>query len=220
MPYKTEARAIRMVVFGNRGSVVMSARNFLFAAFAAVAAHGSVDFSFTDSADQACEVFAIDVDGDGDVDVLSASHGDDTIAWYASFPLTPAPSVSSEPSLLPTPAPSPAPTTAAPSPPPTLAPSPAPTTPEPSPIPSPGPSSGPSPLPSPVPSPLPTTRIDDDDDDDAASVATILVVAAACAALVAVVAALAVVVAKRRRTPPLEPAVAHPTKEAPAGQMA
>ena len=46
-----------------------------------------------------------------------------------------------------------------------------------------------------------------------------IVVAAACAALVAVVAALAVF-AKRRRTPPLEPAVAHPTKEAPAGQMA
>ena len=27
-------------------------------------------------------VFAIDVDGDGDVDVLSASWHDDTIAWY------------------------------------------------------------------------------------------------------------------------------------------
>merc|ERR1712185_562199 len=34
------------------------------------------------SADSAYSVFAIDVDGDGDVDVLSASTGDDTIAWY------------------------------------------------------------------------------------------------------------------------------------------
>ena len=27
-------------------------------------------------------VFAIDVDGDGDVDALSASYDDDTVAWY------------------------------------------------------------------------------------------------------------------------------------------
>ena len=27
-------------------------------------------------------VFAADVDGDGDLDVLSASQGDDKIAWY------------------------------------------------------------------------------------------------------------------------------------------
>ena len=36
----------------------------------------------TSSADEAIEVFAIDVDGDGDVDVLSASRTDDTVAWY------------------------------------------------------------------------------------------------------------------------------------------
>ena len=29
-------------------------------------------------------MFAIDVDGDGDIDVLSASAYDDTIAWYES----------------------------------------------------------------------------------------------------------------------------------------
>ena len=84
------------------------------------------------------------------------------------------------------------------------------------------PTLAPSPLPTtPAPSPLPTTRIDDDDDDDdAMSVATILFAASGwCVALVVIVAALAVA-AKRRRTPPLEPAVAHPTKEAPAGQMA
>ena len=27
-------------------------------------------------------MFAIDIDGDGDIDVLSASANDDTIAWY------------------------------------------------------------------------------------------------------------------------------------------
>ena len=84
------------------------------------------------------------------------------------------------------------------------------------------PTLAPSPLPTtPAPSPLPTTRIDDDDDDDdAMSVATILFAASGwCVALVVIVAALAVA-AKRRRTPPLEPAVAHPTKEAPAAQMA
>ena len=32
--------------------------------------------------DGAFSVFACDVDGDGDVDVLSASHSDDRIAWY------------------------------------------------------------------------------------------------------------------------------------------
>src|SRR5437667_10690435 len=34
------------------------------------------------SADDAFSVFAADVDGDGDTDVLSASFNDDTIAWY------------------------------------------------------------------------------------------------------------------------------------------
>jgi hypothetical protein len=34
------------------------------------------------AADEAASVFAADVDGDGDVDVLSASHADDQIAWY------------------------------------------------------------------------------------------------------------------------------------------
>ena len=33
-------------------------------------------------ADSAHSVYAADVDGDGDVDILSASHGDDMIAWY------------------------------------------------------------------------------------------------------------------------------------------
>ena len=45
----------------------------------------SVAFSeriITTLADYARSVFAIDVDGDGDVDALSASAVDDTIAWY------------------------------------------------------------------------------------------------------------------------------------------
>ena len=34
------------------------------------------------SALQARSVFVEDMDGDGDMDILSASYGDDTIAWY------------------------------------------------------------------------------------------------------------------------------------------
>jgi hypothetical protein len=34
------------------------------------------------SADQAIDVFAADMDGDGDMDIISASYVDDTIAWY------------------------------------------------------------------------------------------------------------------------------------------
>ena len=37
------------------------------------------------AADGAYSVFGIDLDGDGDVDVLSASAGDDTIAWYENL---------------------------------------------------------------------------------------------------------------------------------------
>ncbi|KAH8076035.1 DNA-directed 5'-3' RNA polymerase [Aureococcus anophagefferens] len=91
----------------------------------------------------------------------------------------------------------------------TPAPSPRPTTPAPSPRPT-----------TPAPSPLPTTPIDDDDDDDDAMSAAMILFAASgwCVALVVIVAAL--VAAERRRTPPLEPAVELPTKEAPAAQMA
>ena len=45
----------------------------------------AVDFvgsDITTSANGAASVFAADVDGDGDTDVLSASSDDDTIAWY------------------------------------------------------------------------------------------------------------------------------------------
>jgi hypothetical protein len=44
----------------------------------------------TDQADDVRQVVAVDLDGDGDPDILSASAGDDTIAWYendgAAFP--------------------------------------------------------------------------------------------------------------------------------------
>jgi hypothetical protein len=40
------------------------------------------EWIITDKADSAHSVYAADVDGDGDVDVLSASYLDDTVAWY------------------------------------------------------------------------------------------------------------------------------------------
>ena len=38
--------------------------------------------TITSSADGAYSVYAVDLDGDGDMDVLSASSLDDKIAWY------------------------------------------------------------------------------------------------------------------------------------------
>jgi cell fate (sporulation/competence/biofilm development) regulator YlbF (YheA/YmcA/DUF963 family) len=37
------------------------------------------------AAGQAFSVYAVDLDNDGDMDVLSASQNDDTIAWYRNF---------------------------------------------------------------------------------------------------------------------------------------
>ena len=39
----------------------------------------------TVSADGAASVFAVDMDGDGDIDVLSASYNDETVAWYENL---------------------------------------------------------------------------------------------------------------------------------------
>jgi hypothetical protein len=39
----------------------------------------------TTNADGAYSVFSIDIDGDGDMDILSASNTDDTIAWYENI---------------------------------------------------------------------------------------------------------------------------------------
>jgi hypothetical protein len=48
-----------------------------------IAASGTFsDHAVTTTADRAASVHAVDVDGDGDMDVLSASYDDDTIAWY------------------------------------------------------------------------------------------------------------------------------------------
>ena len=41
-------------------------------------------FTISTSADGASSVYAIDMDGDGDMDVLSASSFDNKIAWYAN----------------------------------------------------------------------------------------------------------------------------------------
>ncbi len=50
--------------------------------------NGSESFTahtITSSADYASSVYAVDLDGDGDIDVLSASVVDDKIAWYENL---------------------------------------------------------------------------------------------------------------------------------------
>ena len=39
-------------------------------------------YIITNTADSALSAFAIDIDDDGDLDMLSASRYDETIAWY------------------------------------------------------------------------------------------------------------------------------------------
>ena len=39
----------------------------------------------TTNADGAWSTYATDLDGDGDVDVISASETDDKVAWYANL---------------------------------------------------------------------------------------------------------------------------------------
>jgi len=56
--------------------------------------------TITTSADGATSVYAVDVDGDGDMDVLSASFSDDKIAWYEN--LMPPTSVPALSDILPT----------------------------------------------------------------------------------------------------------------------
>ena len=43
--------------------------------------------TITSSADGVWSVYAVDLDGDGDIDVLSASQSDDKIVWYESLRL-------------------------------------------------------------------------------------------------------------------------------------
>ena len=38
--------------------------------------------SIATTADEASDIQVADVDGDGDLDIISASEADDTIAWY------------------------------------------------------------------------------------------------------------------------------------------
>ena len=58
-----------------------------------VAEHGGRAFlsqpAISTAADKAESAYAGDLNGDGEVDVLSASFGDDKMAWYASRPVAP-----------------------------------------------------------------------------------------------------------------------------------
>lgn len=47
--------------------------------------HGSFEsHQITDTAMSARAVFAVDMDGDGDIDALCGGPGDTTVAWYES----------------------------------------------------------------------------------------------------------------------------------------
>ena len=48
--------------------------------------HTIVSGGFT--VQEACSIYAADVDGDGDMDVLSASYSDNKIAWYENLQIT------------------------------------------------------------------------------------------------------------------------------------
>ena len=69
-------------------------RRILFALCFISVAVGQPSFTAADiatSADGAFSVFVADLDGDGDMDIVSASYNDDTIKWYeAIFNNTPA----------------------------------------------------------------------------------------------------------------------------------
>ena len=49
--------------------------------------HSFTAYTITSDANLAGGVFAIDVDGDGDMDFLSASVNDDKITWYENLRL-------------------------------------------------------------------------------------------------------------------------------------
>jgi len=48
-----------------------------------------IEWVISSAAPVARSIFAADVDGDGDIDVLSASEGDDKVAWYENTTLPP-----------------------------------------------------------------------------------------------------------------------------------
>ena len=106
--------------------------------------------AITTSADGAGSVFAIDMDGDGDVDVLSASFLDNTIAWYENLQQSPTSQPSSQPSTGPTGQPTSQPTSQPSSEP----------TGQPSCLPSSQPTSRPSSAPTEQPSPRPNEFVD------------------------------------------------------------
>ena len=63
----------------------MRSRLYIIPIFSLSILVGQLTFTAADiatSADDAVSVFAADMDNDGDMDIVSASYNDDTIAWY------------------------------------------------------------------------------------------------------------------------------------------
>ena len=73
-------RAARASFAGNNFSVLCIA--FLLFQITTFAQISFIDHIIATDAEGAVSVYAIDMDGDQDMDVLSASSGDDKIAWY------------------------------------------------------------------------------------------------------------------------------------------
>ena len=70
----------------NKKIIMKTLTIFTITCLFAISSFGQVSFGpqqiISTSAGGAYSVYACDIDGDGDMDVLSASESDDKIAWY------------------------------------------------------------------------------------------------------------------------------------------
>jgi len=80
--------AVKRMNFSILPVILFIALNGLFP-HSALAVSGFAPININSVADGATSVYALDVDGDSDIDVLSASSNDDTISWYENDPTPP-----------------------------------------------------------------------------------------------------------------------------------